>query len=253
MQGFPKQCAVRALVVACAALTLAPVVNAAEAVRTVSGIVQFEKRRTLTPQICTNEGCVKPQPYWAVVLADAGARYELDQAFDIGRDSRPDSVDLDNVELRPGLEVAVEGQVDVLNREYSIVSDVRNVEIIRLIDSTLEGAPFFGWTCRSQGEALPMYVDVEQVSRSGGYAMRVLAETDDSSRIPHTVASFNQVTFRLEDAALHFHGAASDSSAELSIDQSSGRLDALNSVLELRAPREYPSGKTVQLVCDRTR
>lgn len=231
---------------------------------TVRGIARFEKHRTVTPRLCTLEGCAQSQPYWALVVdAHRGEHYQIDQIFAVGQAQAPASVTLARVEIKPGMEISVQGHVDVESRAYAIVSGVESVQVGNKLEfSESSSTPFFGWTCHSVGENLPVYVDVEQVARDGGYAMRIQSETADSDSSPRTVASFETVSLSMSSTSIDFAGSTQLLHADLDIDQRSGRLSALDSVLRLNGkvrssdselPFELVAKRAVKLVCDRTR
>jgi hypothetical protein len=265
-------------------LALWAIAGSAESVRadgptfsTVAGIARFERHNTLTPQLCNEDGCIKPQPYWSLVLAAGGTRYELNRPFDVGREDAPESIELNSVVIRPGTRVQLQAHVDVINRSYSILSNVRSVRVamdmrdgpFELLERDLdldlreiEGSPFFGWTCRSTSESRPVYVDVVQVARGSSYAMRIVTESGSDEPGFHTLAAFDRVALTMNSQKIGFTGDSRGLHAELDIDQSNGRIGPLDSTLRLSGepvhtgislPVEVPVSRSVQLICDRTR
>lgn len=227
----------------------------------VSGTARFERRHTVTPLFCSFDGCIKPKTYWSLVVQAGGARYEFDKEYAEGQETAPESIQVGAVVVRPGTHLVVVAHVEVVSREYAILSDVQSVRVDmdeRAEFSSLEGAPFFGWTCRSVGEPRPVYVDVEQISRGGDYSMRVMSETGDGETSLRTIAAFGHVSLLVTEAAINFAGTTQQIHGELDIDQRGGRLNNLDSVLRLSGQVHAtdvnaPIETSVKLVCDRTR
>ena len=225
----------------------------------ITGVAHFEKHRVLTPQYCTQQGCAKPHPYWALVLDSGTLRYEFREEFAPGQNRAPESVQLDGVVVKSGMRLIVQARVDTVTRDRSVISEVQRVQIamgpLGLAELTggwePDNAPFFGWECRSVSEALPVYVDVERLAHEGSYSMRIQAESGDREIGVRTIASFGHVEFNTTPDKIGFAGAEPRVQAVLDIDSRSGDFKSLESTLSLTEKAD--EHRAIRLLCDRTR
>ncbi|MGK5082387.1 hypothetical protein WDW37_03700 [Bdellovibrionota bacterium FG-1] len=227
----------------------------------IRGTASFEARQTVIPLVyCDDDAkdnafvCPHTQTYWALNIESGGVHYEVDQVFAKGSMAAPQFVELQSVMVRSGARLLVEGRVNALSRGYGILSDLRKVELVmdqpmgltRKSFGGAESLSFYGWTCHSLGAAHPLYVDVIQVSRKGGYEMRIQGW---DSQFPGTVsmlAIFEGVQLANRTGILQFQGLASGSIAVLAIDERGGRINDLDSTL-------YFNDQVSRLVCSLTR
>jgi hypothetical protein len=227
----------------------------------ISGVAHFERHHTVIPlTYCNAVDCIRAKPYWAMVVQAGSSRYELNQVFNEGSERAPEAVRVGSVVIRPGSRVVVQGHVDVITRDYAVISDIQKIDVVmdEELRSQEAGAPFFGWTCHSIGETHPVYVDVTQVSRNGGYAMKILSDTGTEQEGLRTVANFGEVRLSMTDESIAFEGSTHRVSAQLAIDQRAGRINDLDSMLHMTnefqtIDREFPVHTTVRLACNRTR
>jgi hypothetical protein len=222
--------------------------------RTVSGEATFIRHRTVTPQYCTESGCLKGKTYWALSVRSGGVRYELDQILSEGEDSEPDTVTVGGVVVHQGVHVSITARTSMVNRSFVLLSDLREIVIL---DRGVLPMPFVGWTCQSVGEAQPVYVDVYQASRDGDYSMRVQSVSLGEDN-PRTVASFDAVNVAIGQSDVRFVGADKRVQMDLTIDARGGEASEKDSLLKVvaRAPSygtSFPVESSVKLLCGRTR
>lgn len=220
----------------------------------VQGKVSFEKRSTIVPlndpmSICSdNQPCVKPRPYWTVVVSSRKSRFELDQTFALGSERAPEAIEVSGLVIRQGSQVAVEGRVQHVTPNYAIVSDVRSVELVldsRLrpavasirpsIDST---APVdSSWMCRSEiglEAEFQTHVWFESVRGVEQFKMAILSRSDEGLK---ELARINDLGFSSERNNLIYKGATGGISAELAIHQFEEAFFDLPGVLKLTKAR----------------
>lgn len=92
----------------------------------VAGTVAFEYRTGVAPTT------MQPMPYWTVVIHDAaGVAYELAHITGLNREAPPSSTTINGTVVRQGEEVAVEGKIQKLKKDFGLVSDVRKIRVLR--------------------------------------------------------------------------------------------------------------------------
>jgi hypothetical protein len=221
---------------------------------TITGNAVFEQHHTLLPLAICDDGqaCAQTRSYWMLVIQSGHSRYEINQPFGKGSEVAPDSFVLNEIVVRQGSRLRMDAKVDVVSRDYAILSDVRNVNVIMDM-----ATPFFGWTCKSVGESAPIYVDIAQIEHNGNYSMRILSAAGSEDHTVQTVAAFKDVQLSMSDEAIDFAASTQRVVAELAIDQRGGRVSNLDSVLKIsntmtRAD-QVSLETTVHLSCNRTR
>lgn len=224
-------------------LVMATSVNSAGATHvTVQGKVSFERRATVVPlTVCDNgRPCYESKPYWSMLIASETGKFELDQAFALGSHNEPDAVEMAGVTIRPGFQVEVEGRVERITRDYAIVSEVKNINVLEKGPSevvsevsTFIAAPDVlspansGWDCRSselEYGRLRVHVRYEAGLHADesaeGFTIRVLEKSQDGLRF-REVASIKSIEMRKTANGLRYVGGNPRASADLTIQHSS--------------------------------
>jgi hypothetical protein len=219
----------------------------------VTGTVGFERRFTIVPLAICEKGtpCPESKPYWVLTVKGGGMLYEVDQTFSEGSIVAPASVEFQSVILQPGDRISLEGQVRELTRGLAQITQVRSVALI-------PRPAFFGWTCHTLStHAQRLYVDVIQISRQGGFNMRIQSPGETGADPIQTLASFTDVSLRMGTDRIEFQGGTHALSAALSIDQSeASQMNDFISVLRITErglASSSPVESRIELACNPTR
>lgn len=225
----------------------------------IQGVASFERRSTVVSlDYCEGDSCVTPKVYWALMIQSGHSKYQLNQIFAEGSVDAPEHVELGSVIIRPGTHLSLEARVDVVTRDYVILSSPRKINFIMDLTELPSRQDFYGWTCHSLGEAKPLYVDIIQISREGEYTMRIQSVGETDQDPAQTLAEFDQVKFVRTDDVVNFAGSAHRINAELVIDYRGGKFNDFESSLmvthSLLANRgRLPVETTMRLACNPTR
>ncbi|MGZ3696811.1 MAG: hypothetical protein ACXWPM_12640 [Bdellovibrionota bacterium] len=218
----------------------------------VLGRARFEKRTSLVPySVCHYRNCESSHVYWSLVLENEVMRYELSEPFAIGNETAPEAVNLNQVVVRPGSILRIDGTIEEVGRGFAILSEVSEVRLVMDVDILAAEHPMNpGWSCQGyDGDGSPVYVQVwYQCDRAGAsYRVRVLT---DQRGVLRPVAYVTNAQEVLNHGAVMYTGSHLSTQLELSIVENDATLRDLPSVLKI-------TDTTPQLIdhlrCSRTR
>ena len=106
----------------------------------VKGKVSFERRATIVPlgdvqggqesqMMCENAICAKSEPYWVLVILQDKVKYELQEMFNLGSESPPESVLVSGAIIRPGTQITLEGRIQLIAPGYATIRDIRRIDV----------------------------------------------------------------------------------------------------------------------------
>jgi hypothetical protein len=245
----------------------------------VTGSASLERRMTIVALENCPHGqsyCVASRPYWTLILSQGPERYEVSQMFDVGRETPPDEIVLSTVRIRPGEEVSLQGEAQVVDRSYSIITKVNHVAVIDISDPTgdigMSSAdmsspfPLYGWSCHgssSSDDSLSVYASIwhtaDRLSDPANCRLRIDLISRGQGGESYPVVSIDRVRVKTDHEDLIYEGSSPELSAELRIGQAIDglfhpvtgqlRLTRLSTAGDLRFPVETD----VTVSCYRTR
>lgn len=219
----------------------------AEMFGAIQGKVQFQKRSTVVPMsggefttesLCTSEKCPKSNPYWAVVIVQGDTVYELNQAFAFGKSRAPEYVQIENVLIRPGVEVYMEGTVETISPTYGIIGDVKVVTLVdgeKVLMRRNPGGTEYVWNLDAAGWSCQSYDTDGSVSARIWYGrrtnqepeafhIRVTAKSFENSVVVEHVIDLGNVQVRDVAGKLSFESKAPQADASLAIHKNPSQL-----------------------------
>jgi hypothetical protein len=241
----------------------------------ITGEVAFVEHRSFVSMVLcdlTREACVKPESYWSIVIKNDQTRYELNQAFEKGRTSRPESIEVGGVILHPGSRVSADVIYEPMDEAYSLITELKTIALLptdllegRLMENMEnrdDSTPTFGWLCSSaSGENdTQIRLDVLHTREDNSNRLRVFAKAPESREF-EAVAKIDHVAGEIRGDQVIYRGAQGADRLEVVIQTQPARLTpniAVPAVLNFtkRYSSEtavIPLDTTVQLKCDQTR
>jgi hypothetical protein len=104
-------------------------------IATVKGTAAIERRSTVVPLLACEEEmdsvpCLKSHPYWVLTLVQDGVKYQLDTIYAMGKEERPDYVDVSGAIIRPGSEILLEGQIQLISPGFALIRDLKRIDLV---------------------------------------------------------------------------------------------------------------------------
>jgi hypothetical protein len=230
------------------------------------GVIHFEERHTVVPlSFCESPGhCYESKTYWSILVESNTEKFEVDQQFDEGQDTQPQSVTIDGKSVQPGSVVKLEATIEYASQNYFIVGNVRDVnETTALAEPSLPN-----WTCRGtydrqiQIQADVWYVPAQNTTQTNRYGMRVVGiEEAPVGRTYYPLASLlnGQAEISREAMVTVYEGQTADANLQLSVDQSTAtnQVPAKLKFSLARVPEQVgakiPSSLDLDVSCSRSR
>ena len=247
-----------------------------ETTKIVEGSAHFEEHHTIIPLFCTQQqGCAKSRPYWTLIVNSSGVNYELDAQFALGSEVAPETVTVSGVVVRSGALISLEGTVEYTGDHYVLLTQARNVGILRSEASgkgvepaiTPVMAPimanFLNWSCRGQLDdntqiIAQVWSSGTDTKEEGSYHVRVSgSENQGQSRQFFNIGYVDDAHVSRDTGQLIYDGKNSDVSLTLSIQDSGVVRDApgtLNmTVVRSASNQDLPADEQVNILCNLTR
>ena len=121
-------------------LVIQPVSPPVSTIGKVKGKVTFERRATIVPlddgsqgqnglMMCENTFCSKSEPYWVVIVTQDKVKYEVEEMFNLGSETPPESVLVSGSIIRPGTRITLEGRIQLVTPGYATIRDIRRIDV----------------------------------------------------------------------------------------------------------------------------
>lgn len=98
------------------------------------GVVQFEARKTVVPMVICEDlpgHCPVPQPYWTLSVHEArGEHVEWTAPLAFGVPRKPESLEVQGKEIRPGDRIRIRGEARRLSSHWYFVDEIEDLEVL---------------------------------------------------------------------------------------------------------------------------
>ena len=98
------------------------------------GVVQLEGRKTVVPMVICEDlpgKCPHPEPYWVLSLLDSATQVEWSEPIAFGQSRPPAHLEILGKLLRPGDRVRLHGEGVRVSRDFFILHDIQDLEVLR--------------------------------------------------------------------------------------------------------------------------
>ena len=117
-----------------------PINSPVSTIGKVKGKATFERRATIVPlddgsqgqnglMMCESTFCSKSEPYWVLIVTQDKVKYELEEMFNLGSETPPESVLVSGSIIRPGTRITLEGRIQLVTPGYATIRDIRRIDV----------------------------------------------------------------------------------------------------------------------------